>query len=136
MYKVFPSALTTEEVGRIRQYFSGIDPVQATIGFENANINKSYRVSELRWLTYQNLDLKNRFIFDMFLHYAREANYEMHLDISNGITDIQHTTYRAEAHGKYDWHHDVQWTDSTHRKTRHRLGAPSRRRALPPHRLC
>lgn len=92
------------------------DPQDAVIGFEESKLDQTYRKSEIRWL---NPKLE-KVIVDEIWWYANLANRDAFgLDIKY-VNEIQFTKYEGnpDTPGKYDWHHDVDWTESRafHRK--------------------
>jgi len=80
----------------------------ASIGFDSDRIDNSYRVSNIRWF----YGPENKDIVDLIIHHATMANREhFGFDISIGAHEFQFTEYHGSAGGKYDWHHDVWWTN-------------------------
>lgn len=80
----------------------------ATIGFNNDRQDNSYRVSTVRWF----YGPDNKDIVDLIMHHATLANREhFGFDISIGAHEFQFTEYHGSVNGKYEWHHDVWWTN-------------------------
>lgn len=80
----------------------------ASIGFDNDRVDGSYRVSTVRWF----YGPENKDIVDLIMHHAITANREQFgFDISVGAHEFQFTEYHGNQNGKYDWHHDVWWTN-------------------------
>lgn len=69
------------------------------------NNSTEHRSSIVRWID-RELSLK-RILAD----YVAEANANAFwFDIMHQISELQFTEYHASQNGKYDWHHDIDWT--------------------------
>ena len=80
----------------------------ASIGFDKDHTDESYRVSTIRWMYHRD----HKDVADLLLSFAHEANRDhFGFDIFNSTYDIQFTEYDSTVKGKYDWHHDVWWTN-------------------------
>jgi len=91
-------------------------PTDAVIGFEHAKQDESYRKSEIRWLNPK----QEKAVVDEIWYYANQTNRDsFDLDLRY-VNEIQFTKYVGDPDnpGKYDWHHDVDWTEKRafHRK--------------------
>lgn len=113
---VWSANLRPEFIDAVDQYCENLPVQSAAIGFDGNSINSEYRTSDIRWVnTY---DQSAKFITDTIWNYGIDANRNhFGFDISY-LRDIQHSTYRSEQNGKYDWHEDVFWLNPTsyHRK--------------------
>ena len=92
------------------------DPTEAVFGFDDMKKNTSFRNSEIRWLNPK----FEKGIVDEIWYYANQVNRDsFDLDLRY-INEIQFTKYIGDPDtpGKYDWHHDVDWTEKRafHRK--------------------
>jgi PKHD-type hydroxylase len=90
------------------EYYS---PQQANIGYDDGTVSEQTRRSEVRWIDKN--DVNSKFIADMMWRYVQEANrnaFGFHIDY---FSEIQYTTYFAENSGKYDWHHDTFWGNTS-----------------------
>jgi len=77
-------------------------PAQNAVTF---NDSSDHRSSTIRWLN-QERSLK-RILAD----YVAEANANAFwFDVMHQISDLQFTEYHASQDGKYDWHHDIDWS--------------------------
>ena len=84
-------------------------PNDAVIGFEHAKQDESYRKSEIRWLNPK----QEKAVVDEIWYYANQTNRDsFDLDLRY-VNEIQFTKYVGDpdSPGKYDWHHDVDWTE-------------------------
>lgn len=92
-----------------------LEPERGSIGFgKKNNQDESYRLSKVRWL--------HRPAWDGLAHQiermVRLANNNAFGFNLNLLRDIQFTEYLGSEEGHYDWHEDLNWTDSSpnHRK--------------------
>lgn len=78
---------------------------EATIGFDaGAPPEHHYRSSTIRWLDVDNADADIANYMMKFVKRSNRNNFGFDIREMN---EIQFTEYHGEAHGKYDWHHDV-----------------------------
>jgi PKHD-type hydroxylase len=80
----------------------------ATIGENGYTTNDKYRSSEVRWI-----DSANSLSSSILWNYAKEANRNAFGFDVDYLNDIQFTTYNASDGGKYDWHHDTFWGNTS-----------------------
>jgi len=108
LYHVFPAIIPPNKCDEIIQRGLNLPSQQASIGFKDDRVDNSYRVSTIRWFYGpDNLDIVN-----LIIHYATQANRECFgFDISIGAHEFQFTEYHGDNKGKYEWHHDVWWTN-------------------------
>ena len=113
----FDNPLADTWCDRIVEYAMGAyEPVDATIGFENNRPDETYRKCDIRWM---DASIEKDIVNDIW-HIANRANRDsFDLDLRY-VNEIQYTTYYGndETPGRYDWHHDVHWTEpkAHHRK--------------------
>ena len=104
-YGAFPPAWCDNVVDRAQARPAQSGTVGSTAG---QIVDPTYRSSTIRWLDHTGgeLDIANK------LHtYIKLANRESFgVDIWD-MSSIQFTEYHATATGKYDWHHDVAFTN-------------------------
>lgn len=82
--------------------------IPGTVGFTNdLHRDDSYRKSDIRWLF-------DHSVANLMYGYAVQANKEWNFDITDVDAGVQFTEYGHN--GKYDWHHDVDWSAEDHRK--------------------
>jgi PKHD-type hydroxylase len=103
---------TIEDIIELGESFPAVD---AGLGLDGDK-NHSYRTSEIRWIAIN--DYRTSYLKELMWYYAKEANRNAFGFDINYMPDIQYTKYEAANNGKYDWHHDVFWTNPTtqHRK--------------------
>jgi len=80
----------------------------ASLGVDGSTPNDQYRKSKIRWI-----NSNNPVVSDMLWDYSRAANRNAFGFNIDYIKDIQYTTYTSADKGKYDWHHDTFWGNST-----------------------
>lgn len=108
LYHVFPRAISPEVCNQLVNRGMSLPAQEASIGFDNDRIENSYRVSTIRWF----YGPENKDIVDLVTQHATFANREYFgFDISYGPHEFQFTEYHGNRQGKYDWHHDVWWTN-------------------------
>lgn len=109
LYYVFPSIISTSKCDEIIHRGLKLPSQQASIGFDKDHVDNSYRVSTIRWF----YGPDNKDINDIVMYYANAANRECFgFDIFSTSFEFQFTEYHGLDKGKYDWHHDVWWTNS------------------------
>lgn len=68
-----------------------------------AHRDNTYRKSRIKWV--QEHDVR-----ELLFWYAQQANrYAFGTELTS-FGEVQFTEYSSEYEGKYDWHHDVDWT--------------------------
>jgi PKHD-type hydroxylase len=108
LYHVFPCAVPVTRCNEIIRRGVQLPRQNASIGFDNDHIDNSYRVSTISWFSPR----ENKDIVDLLMSYADEANRDSFgFDIYRGLNDIQFTEYQGTNKGRYEWHHDVWWTN-------------------------
>jgi PKHD-type hydroxylase len=108
LYYLAPAIIPVNICEKIIQRGLELPAQNASIGFDNDHIDNSYRVSTIRWF----YGPDNKDIVDLITHHATMANREhFGFDISIGAHEFQFTEYHGNSNGKYDWHHDVWWTN-------------------------
>ena len=107
LWEVWPSALNPIECSNIVERCINIQPLEATIGFNDDNTkNIEYRSSTIRWL---DVDNQHKDIADMMMWFTTKSNRNnFGFDITR-MNEIQFTTYESSNYGKYDWHYDTHW---------------------------
>jgi PKHD-type hydroxylase len=70
------------------------------------NVPSEYRKSKIRWVN------DNQQIKSLLWSYIQEANRNAFgVDVTD-VCNIQFTEYNASYKGRYDWHHDIDWTQN------------------------
>lgn len=116
MYKIWPGDLSESWVDTVNEIAKKYPAIEASIGFDGKDVVEQVRRSEVRWLNPQLAELK--YIKETLMNFAEDANRNYWGFDINYLKDIQHTTYKSDVSGKYDWHEDVFWINPTtfHRK--------------------
>ena len=107
IWQMWDGVLDTATVDKIIVACEKQDVVNATIGMGGSTKNDNYRTSEVRWVG------SDSFISNMIWDYAKEANRNAFGFDIDYLKDVQFTTYNASENGKYDWHHDTFWGNSS-----------------------
>lgn len=109
LYHVFQGVVSPNKCNEIIARGMALPAQDATIGFSEDNrLENTYRSSTIRWFYAPD----NKDIADLIFSFANYANREhFGFDISFGPYDLQFTEYKATSGGKYEWHHDVFWTN-------------------------
>jgi PKHD-type hydroxylase len=98
-WQMWQSQIAPEECDAMIEQLRQLSPIQAT----TFGGQEDYRSSNVRWVDDRNIQ-------EMLWWYAKEANrLAFGLDVEN-CGSVQFTEYGTEHGGKYDWHHDVDWT--------------------------
>jgi len=115
LWQFWEKALDDVTVDRIIELGEAFAPVDAGIGLGGVQ-SPGYRISEIRWISIN--DSRAAFLKEILWYYATEANKNAFGFDINYLPDVQYTKYKATNNGKYDWHHDVFWINTTtqHRK--------------------
>ena len=111
LWQYWKFGINDETIDLIEKHSNNCDVSPATIGYDGALANANLRTSEIKWFDPQNSDLKP--IVDLLWYYAEEANKNAFGFCIDYLREIQHTTYRAENSGHYDWHYDTFWANPT-----------------------
>ena len=107
-YHVFPRAISSFKCQEIINRGLSLPKQEASIGFDEDHTDNSYRVSTIRWMHHRD----HKDVVDLLVSFAAEANREhFGFDIFNHTYDLQFTEYQGTRKGKYEWHHDVWWTN-------------------------
>lgn len=108
LFHVFPGVIPSSKCNEIIRRGMELSPQNGSIGFDQDHVNDSYRVSTIRWFDFRH----NKDISDLLVSFAKEANRESFgFDLFDTAYDIQFTEYHGTSVGKYDWHHDVWWSN-------------------------
>lgn len=111
LWQMWKGELSDEEVARIIQECEYYEPQEASVGSESVSKKKEVRRSVVRWINAY--DTNSKFIHDLIMRYANEANkIAFGVDI-NYLSDIQYTIYEAKDEGFYDWHFDTFWGNTS-----------------------
>jgi len=98
-WRVWPSSIEVETI--LAQPETQSVTQATTFGGENLE----HRKSRIAWLT------GNSTVKTLLDPYIAEAQNIMNIDV-NFDAEIQFTEYHATEGGKYDWHHDVDWSNN------------------------
>ena len=110
-YYFFRSCLSDQEIANIHQ-ISADFPIQD--GNVSGVVDKTYRSSEIKWLTRCE---QTEHIYQRFIKLAKTANDNMwQFHLSSLEDDLQYTTYTADQNGHYDFHYDIGGFNSSTRK--------------------
>lgn len=111
LWQYWPAKLTESIVADFIKIGDQYPVANAGLGFDGSTQNNDYRSSEIRWIAPN--DYSNKFMVDTLWYFANEANRNAFGFDINYLPDIQYTKYEAESNGKYDWHHDTFWGNSS-----------------------
>jgi PKHD-type hydroxylase len=84
-------------------------PEDATIGSTNKTQDHQVRKSTIRWI--EPSDVNSKFIHDLLMGYATQANRNAFGVEINQLHEIQYTIYNGEQEDFYDYHFDTFWAN-------------------------
>ena len=100
---MWQSSLDSEKCYDFIERCRDLPPLEATIFNDSQS---DHRNSTVRWV---NNDPE---IKDMLWWHVKQANrFAFNVDVTD-TCDVQFTEYSSANSGKYDWHHDVDWTSN------------------------
>jgi PKHD-type hydroxylase len=116
MIAIWPAQLKQEWIDSVSSIASEMPVQHAGIGVNGEGNPEGIRKSEVRWINPYIQTVW--FIKETLMNFARDANRDHWGFDIDYVKDIQYTTYKSEDNGKYDWHEDTFWINSTqyHRK--------------------
>lgn len=93
-----------------------IEPEKPKLGFDGTISDDTYRRSDIRWITQDNVDLN--FVFKDYWAFLISINKNWFGFNINSLPYLQFTEYDAEYEGEYKSHQDVFWINDSpnHRK--------------------
>lgn len=99
-----------DEINSIMDLCETYPKVEGTVGSkEGKNIDKSYRNSEISWITQ---DQNSFWVYEKLAWIVRQLNGQFYkFDLHGFSEDFQYSTYKSESSGHYNWHIDSGSTD-------------------------
>lgn len=97
----------------IKTYCDQLPKITASLGYGGDTYNDAYRSSNIAWVKPERNEdpLNGAIIKDIMWDYVVLANRNAFGFDIDYLSDIQFTTYRADANGKYDTHIDTFWAN-------------------------
>jgi PKHD-type hydroxylase len=104
-YYYFKNVFNNAEIEKLKELAMNYPIVQGTV---NGNIDTSYRLSEIRWLQYNN---DTEYLYKQCKNLLTNANKKMwNFHVTNIKEPLQFGEYKSNPdgeNGKYDWHMDI-----------------------------
>lgn len=113
-YYYFQNAFSDEEIQKIKEVSMNYPVIEGNV---NGTINKSYRMSKIRWMSYDNT---TEYLYKRCKDLAINANKNMwNFHVTTIKDNLQFSEYTADPEGRngqYDWHMDFGTGTASTRK--------------------
>jgi len=104
-YYYFQNGLSNDDIEKIKELAMKYPVIEGNV---SGNIDKSYRLSEIRWLPFDN---DTRYLYERCKSLLMNANRNMwNFHVTNVKESLQFGEYKSNPggeNGKYDWHMDI-----------------------------
>jgi PKHD-type hydroxylase len=105
MWQVWEGAIPSQEIDWINKTCLRYRPEDGRLSDSNGQY--SGRSSTIRWV--DKYSHENQHIINTINMYGMEANRALWGFDLSGIGSVQHTEYRDDQQGEYNWHYDTGW---------------------------